>query len=185
MSVFSLLRCLTAFAPHSACLVLLMACSVPASVAQQPPREVIDACLSFAADADNPMLFTPMRGHGRTFDNGASPPYRLYLPDGDNRIWRVGYAHASGNRADYLFVNSHRGYLPQAIGLGVRAPRRIQGLAQASFALVRHQGWRYLCLMKPGDQRDPVSVRAAFVARIPARMGMAMNLYYATRVDDN
>ena len=75
------------------------------------------------------------------------------LPDGDNRIWRVGYAHASGNRADYLFVNSHRGYLPQAIGLGVRAPRRIQGLAQASFALVRHQGWRYL-----EDQDAPIDL---------------------------
>ncbi len=161
---------------------VLLVCNASCSVAQQPPKEVIDSCLAFGPLDNNAVVIAPVRGRLQAMDNGAQPAYRLFFPDGDNRTWRVGYASASVDGTDYLFVNSHRGYLAQAVSLGTPAPRSVRGLRHASFALLRYQGWRYVCLMERRGSPGRSPWRSAFVARIPPQMGTELKLFYASSV---
>ena len=159
---------------------VLLVCSASCSVAQQPPRVVIDTCLAFGPPESSAVAILPLRGRLQDMDTGAQPAYRLFLPDGDNKTWRVGYATAGIEGADYLFVNSHRGYLAQAVSLDAPVPRTVQSLRNASFALLRHEGWRYVCMMEQRSSAGRAPGRSAFVARIPSRMGTDLQLFYAS-----
>lgn len=166
----SALRCLP--------LVLLFVCFAALPGSPEPPEEVLDSCLAVDRIPLSAVSIDPVAGRVEVMEGGPASPYRLYLPDGDNRTLRIGYASGKPPGRDYLFVNSHRGYLDRAIGLAPDAPARLERPQKASFAMLGYLGERYLCLMEMHGQGSRNRKRSAYVARIPMRMGVEMSLYY-------
>ncbi|HZG21376.1 MAG TPA: hypothetical protein VE092_15300 [Herbaspirillum sp.] len=177
-------RCLTAVCHwcvpllRSVPLASLLVCLTACPAAQPVPDAVLDACLAVDGGADGRVGIDPVAGRVQVLEQGPMSPYRLYLPDGDNRRLRIGYASGNPAGSDYLFVNSHRGYIDRAISLSPRAAPTLERPRQASFALLSHLGQRYLCLMEQRGEPGSGLLRSIFVARIPARMGRELNLYY-------
>lgn len=166
----SALRCLP--------LVLLFVCFAALPGPPAPPQEVLDSCLAVDRIPLSAVSIDPVAGRVEVVEAGPASPYRLYLPDGDNRMLRIGYASGKPPGRDYLFVNSHRGYLDRAVGLAPDAPARLERPQKASFAMLGYLGERYLCLMEVHGQGGHGRQRSAFVARIPMRMGVEMSLHY-------
>lgn len=158
-------------------LVLLFVCLVASPDSPPMPDAVLEVCLT-VDQADHlgrlPVSIDPVAGRVQVMERGPLSPYDLFLPDGDNRVLRIGFASGNPAGGDYLFVNSHRGYLDHAILLSLEATPRLQRPRQAAFAMLGYHGQRYLCLMETHGPRQ----RSVFVARIPARMGAELRLFY-------
>ncbi|WP_254427011.1 hypothetical protein [Herbaspirillum sp. VT-16-41] len=159
-------------------LALLLICLAACPAAQPLPGVVLDTCLAVDRASDSRVTIDPVAGRVQMLEQGPLSPYRLYLPDGDNSRWRIGYASGNPGAGDYLFVNSHRGYIDRAIALGAEAASTVQRPQEASFALLSHLGQRYLCLMELRGERGGRQLRAVFVGRIPFGMGGDLHLYY-------
>ncbi len=158
--------------------ILLLAPIVSCTSAQQPPEAIVESCLLFDRSTDPSILISPLSGRAQVMEQGGPASYRLFLPDGDNKTMRVGYASGKSSDGDYIFVNAHRGYIDRAAAIGSLAPRRLQAPRQASFALLRQHGARYVCVMEGRGRLGSTVLRSAFVARIPPRMGAELILYY-------
>lgn len=159
-------------------LALLLICMVASPAAPPLPDVVLDTCLSVDRIGHGRVGVDPVAGRVQMLEQGPLSPYRLYLPDGDNSRWRIGYASGNPGAGDYLFVNSHRGYIDRAIALGAEAASNVQRPQEASFALLSHLDQRYLCLMELRGERGGRQLRAVFVGRIPFGMGGDLHLYY-------
>lgn len=166
----NILRCLP--------LILLFVCLAALPGPPAPPEEVLDSCLAVDQMPLSAVSIDPVAGRVEVMEGGPASPYSLYLPDGDNRMLRIGYASGKPPGRDYLFVNSHRGYLDRAVGLSPDAAPRLERPHKASFAMLGYLGERYLCLMEMHGQGSGTRQRSAYVARIPSRMGVEMSLYY-------
>ncbi|MDR6739004.1 hypothetical protein J2X56_000990 [Herbaspirillum sp. 1173] len=166
----SALRCLP--------LVLLFVCLAALPGPPSPPEEVLASCLAVDHFPLSRVSIDPVAGRVEVMESGPASPYSLYLPDGDNRQWRIGYASGKPPGRDYLFVNSHRGYLDRAIGLSPERAPRLSRPQKASFAVLGFLGERYLCLMEVHGHGPRSGQRSVYVARIPTRMGAEMSLYY-------
>ncbi|AON54994.1 hypothetical protein G5B88_13480 [Herbaspirillum seropedicae] len=158
--------------------ILLLAPIVSCTSAQQPPEAIMESCLLFDRATDPSILISPISGRAQVMEQGGPAPYRLFLPDGDNKAMRVGYASGKGKEGDYIFVNAHRGYIDRAAAAGFFSPRRLESPRQASFALLRQRGTRYVCVMEGRGRGGSTILRSAFVARIPPKMGGELILYY-------
>ncbi|BEV16053.1 hypothetical protein HBDW_28410 [Herbaspirillum sp. DW155] len=155
-----------------------MLCWVALPGPPAPPEEVLDSCLTVDQMPLSAVSIDPVAGRMEVMEGGPASSYSLYLPDGDNRMLRIGYASGKPPGRDYLFVNSHRGYLDRAVGLSADAAPRLERPQKALFAMLGYLGERYLCLMEMHGQGSGTRQRSAYVARIPSRMGVEMSLYY-------
>ncbi|MBG7619902.1 hypothetical protein I5R65_10540 [Herbaspirillum sp. AP02] len=159
-------------------LALLLICLAACPAAQPLPAVVLDACLLADRVGHSQVGIEPVAGRVQVLEQGPLSPYRLYLPDGDNQRWRIGYASGNPGAGDYLFVNSHRGYIGRAIALGAEVPTTLQRPHEAFFALLTYLSQRYLCLMEVHGERGGKQLRSVYVARIPSGMGGDLHLYY-------
>ena len=146
--------------------------------AQKVSESVIDSCLMFDKPVDASVVISPLENRAPLIDEVTVPGYQLFIPASDNNDFRVGYATSQRGIDDYVFVDSHRGYIKRAVAVGKFQTKRIEQPSLASFALLRQHGQLYLCVMESNGNGSAAFVRSAFVGRIPASKSSSLKLFY-------